>query len=299
MNRLKKVKIKCILLSNKKRNGDLIMKIFRAILFPLVYMIIYYFIQLAFWILGMSIMVSIMKIKQKMGYVGVENLIKIMGNVLVTAVIISGILSFFIYWGITYLRKQNMFKICNFKKVKLQYLVIALVFGIALNVINEYLLLQLMKFDIFSEAFIKYLNMTKFLMNTNIVLAILGVGIIGPIIEEIIFRGLIFKELKNVMPVPAVIIVQGVLFGIYHFNLIQFIYATFIGIMLGAIYVLTKNLWVPIFIHMVNNICAVLMPENQTVVTIISFGISIIVMILCYLYFYKEKKKMAEEFLKY
>ena len=266
------------------------MKIFKAVLFPLVYMIIYYFFQFIFGFLGMFIMTVVKRINgQNVDYV------KELGNVLVTAIIISGILSFFIYWGIAYLRKQKMFQVCNFRKVKLQYLVIALVFGIALNVINEYLLLQLMKIDIFNEAFIRYLNMTKFLMNTNIILAILGVGIIGPIIEEIIFRGLIFNELKNVMPVPVVIIVQGVLFGIYHFNLIQFIYATLIGIMLGAIYVLTKNLWIPIFIHMVNNISALLIPENQTVVTIISFGISIIVIILCYLYFYKEKKKMAVE----
>ena len=266
------------------------MKIFKAILFPLLYMIIYYFFQFIFGFLGMVITTIIKRINgQNMDYV------KDFGNVLVTAIIISGILSFFIYWGIAYLRKQKMFQVCNFRKVKLQYLVIALIFGIGLNVINEYLLLQLMKFDIFSEAFMRYLAMTKFLVNTNVILAILGVGIIGPIIEEMIFRGLIFNELKNVMPVPVVIIVQGVLFGIYHFNLIQFIYATLIGIMLGAIYALTKNIWIPIFIHMVNNISALLLPENQTVVTIISFGISIVVIILCYLYFYKEREKTMIE----
>ena len=66
--------------------------------------------------------------------------------------------------------------------------------------------------------------MTRHVTDANIILAILGVGIIGPIIEEIIFRGLIFNELKNIMPVSVVIIAQGILFGLCHFNLMQSIY---------------------------------------------------------------------------
>ena len=71
------------------------MKIFKAVLFPLVYMIIYYFFQFVFGFLGMFIMTIVKRINgQNVDYV------KELGNVLVTAIIISGILSFFIYWEI-------------------------------------------------------------------------------------------------------------------------------------------------------------------------------------------------------
>ena len=136
--------------------------------------------------------------------------------------------------------------------------------------------------------------MTRHVTDANIILAILGVGIIGPIIEEIIFRGLIFNELKNIMPVSVVIIAQGILFGLCHFNLMQSIYAIFMGIMLGVVYAWIKNIWIPIFIHIVNNIFMILLGRYAGV-TVIQFSISIIVIILCFLYFYKEREKTMIE----
>lgn len=262
------------------------MKILKALLFPILYMVIYYFFQFFFGFLGM-VLLGISEFTAKQGISGVEAI----GNVLVTAIIISGIISFFIYWGITYLRKQKFFKVCNFKKVKFHYLIIALILGLTLNTINEYLLFQLLKIDVFKEAFAKYMYLSEFITNTNIVIAILGVGIIGPIIEEVIFRGLIFNELRNIMPIPVVIVVQGMLFGIYHFNLLQFIYAALTGVLLGIIYVLTKSLWVPIFIHIVNNITALIIPEREDTGNSVIFIAAIIITSVCCVYFYKKRER--------
>lgn len=56
---------------------------------------------------------------------------------------------------------------------------------------------------------------------------IIGV-IIGPIVEEFIFRKLMIDRLAKFGTVP-VIIVSGVSFGLFHGNLHQFFYATFLG----------------------------------------------------------------------
>ncbi len=270
------------------------MKIFKAVLFPLIYMGIYYLFQFLFGTFGMFIMDTIREFKGLMTYTEIDKHLKAIDNILVVVIIISGVFSFLIYLGITYLRKQKIFRVCNFRKVKFQYLVIALIFGISLNIINEYFLWRLLNFNIFVQVVVRYMMMTRHVTDANIILAILGVGIIGPIIEEIIFRGLIFNELKNIMPVSVVIIAQGILFGLCHFNLMQSIYAIFMGIMLGVVYAWIKNIWIPIFIHIVNNIFMILLGRYAGV-TVIQFSISIIVIILCFLYFYKEREKTMIE----
>ncbi len=220
------------------------MKIFKAVLFSLIYMGIYYLFQFLFGTFGMFIMDTIREFKGLMTYTEIDKHLKAIDNILVVVIIISGVFSFLIYLGITYLRKQKIFRVCNFRKVKFQYLVIALIFGISLNIINEYFLWRLLNFNIFVQVVVRYMMMTRHVTDANIILAILGVGIIGPIIEEIIFRGLIFNELKNIMPVSVVIIAQGILFGLCHFNLMQSIYAIFMGIMLGVVYAWIKNIWI-------------------------------------------------------
>lgn len=261
------------------------MKILKIIFFSVIYMITYYFFQFFFVFLGLFIIGIINAI-----YNHSLNITEIMGNIMVTSIIISGVISFFIFWGITALRKQKIFKICNFKKIKFQYIIVALILGISINIVNENFLTQLIKIEMFREAFQKYMFLTDIILNTNIFISILGIGITGPLIEEILFRGLLFNELEKVMPVSLVIIVQGVAFGIYHFNLIQFIYATFIGILLGIVYALTKNLWITIIIHIVNNVSALFIPENQNIINPFFLIIFIILILLSIIYFYIKKK---------
>lgn len=273
-----------------KTKGVLKMKVLKTIFFSVIYMIIYYFFQFFFVYLGLFI-VGIINITHNYRL----NSQKMIGNIFITGVIISAIISFFIYWGITSLRKQKIFEICNFKKVKLQYLIVALIMGISINIINEYLLTQMIKIEIFKEAFQRFMFLAEMMRNTNIIISILGIGIIGPVIEEIIFRGLLFDELKKVMPVSLVIIIQGVAFGIYHFNIIQFIYATLIGLLLGVVYALTKNIWPMIIIHIVNNICALFIPENHKIISPIFVILFIILTILCLIYFYKKRETRMPE----
>ncbi len=64
-------------------------------------------------------------------------------------------------------------------------------------------------------------------------LIILYSVIIAPVIEEIIFRGLVFGYARKVFPVWLAILFQAALFGIYHWNLVQGIYAFVLGIFLG------------------------------------------------------------------
>lgn len=85
-------------------------------------------------------------------------------------------------------------------------------------------------------------------------LMILVVGVIGPICEELMFRGIVFHRLKDWVKPQAAIVISALLFGIYHGNVVQFFYATCMGVMLAIIYDKTGTLWISIVAHIAANL---------------------------------------------
>lgn len=83
---------------------------------------------------------------------------------------------------------------------------------------------------------------------------LISVGILAPVAEELTFRGLVFRRLKDWMPASVSIVVSAVAFGIYHGNMVQFLYATLFGALLAFIYHRTGTLWTCIVAHMVSNL---------------------------------------------
>ncbi|MFV0364043.1 MAG: lysostaphin resistance A-like protein [Suipraeoptans sp.] len=80
--------------------------------------------------------------------------------------------------------------------------------------------------------------------------------LIGPFLEELIFRKLLISKLRPFGYVRS-IVVSAVLFGAYHMNFEQFFYATFIGIILGAVYYRTGEIKYTIVLHMLINFSSV------------------------------------------
>ena len=57
-------------------------------------------------------------------------------------------------------------------------------------------------------------------------------GIITPLLEEAVFRWILFGRLKFYMTTAAAAIFSSIIFGVYHGNFVQFIYATLFGLIL-------------------------------------------------------------------
>lgn len=82
----------------------------------------------------------------------------------------------------------------------------------------------------------------------------LGMCIVGPIMEEIIMRRVILKEMEKLTKsMWWGIIISSALFAIIHINPIQVVFAMPAGIFLGWLYCKTGSLLVPICIHILNN----------------------------------------------
>ena len=96
--------------------------------------------------------------------------------------------------------------------------------------------------------------------NGNLILTIISVGIIAPFVEEFIFRGVIFKILNKNISALWSIIIQAILFGVFHLNLIQGGYASLMGILFGYVTYKTKSIWPAIVMHISNNVFACIIP---------------------------------------
>ncbi len=79
-------------------------------------------------------------------------------------------------------------------------------------------------------------------------------GIIAPVIEEIIFRWLFFRKLCIYVIAQAAGIASAIIFGLYHGNAVQFIYAFIFGLVLAYVYWRFENLLAPVMVHSAANI---------------------------------------------
>lgn len=83
---------------------------------------------------------------------------------------------------------------------------------------------------------------------------IFWMGILAPLAEESIFRWLVYLRLRDYMKIPYAILISSLMFGAYHGNLQQFIYAFLIGCFLAWFMEMTGSLFAPVILHMGANI---------------------------------------------
>lgn len=103
-----------------------------------------------------------------------------------------------------------------------------------------------------------YDETAEILYGAGIGVQILATVIAAPIIEELIFRGLIYKRIKRVSNTGIAIILSALFFGIFHWNVVQGIYAFIVGAILAYIYEKYKSIIAPILFHMTANFISVL-----------------------------------------
>ena len=135
------------------------------------------------------------------------------------------------------------------------------------------------------NVFAYYLNFalktSLFDNNSNVAITLLSTGILGPIIEELIFRGIIYNELKSKYSNMKSILITTIFFAIIHINIIQILYALIIGFILIFVYEKYNNIKAPIILHMASNITTTLfLPLLIKNNLIINYGIFIFSLIL-------------------
>lgn len=82
---------------------------------------------------------------------------------------------------------------------------------------------------------------------------IITTGILAPILEEYLFRGIVYNELKTFNSKKLALVLTTIVFALMHRELSQIIYATLIGIYLIYLYIKTNDIKLPIIAHITIN----------------------------------------------
>ena len=104
-------------------------------------------------------------------------------------------------------------------------------------------------------------TMNQITSGKSIWMLVFWMGIVAPVAEEMVFRWLIYFRFRDYMRMGMAMAVSGILFGIYHMNLTQAVYASILGMMFAYFLEITGNLWASVLLHIGANCWSVLMPE--------------------------------------
>ncbi len=138
-----------------------------------------------------------------------------------------------------------------------------------------------------------YAESSENLYSISFPLQIIAWGILTPISEEILFRGVLFKRLRHYLRPTTAIFWSALLFGVSHGNIVQLIYAFISGWMFAWLYEKFGTIKAPMLAHICMNIVSLILtqydlfiwmfedPIRMTVITVASAAL----MASCYVLF--------------
>ena len=132
-------------------------------------------------------------------------------------------------------------------------LVLCAVSGGILNLLWSGILQQLRIQDHFSNA------VQEQLFAGQAMVQLLGLGVLVPLAEELIFRGLIYTRIRKRIPAGAAIFFSALLFALFHGNVIQMIFAFPLALILAWLYERSGWFACPLAFHMGANLTAIIL----------------------------------------
>lgn len=87
--------------------------------------------------------------------------------------------------------------------------------------------------------------------------AFVTVCLLAPVVEEMLFRGIILRSFLHQYPSRPAIAGSAFIFGLAHLNLYQFVTAFLFGLVAGWLYERSRSLWPPILLHAACNFTSV------------------------------------------
>lgn len=131
---------------------------------------------------------------------------------------------------------------------------------------------------------------------SNTVILFSVIGVTSPIIEELIFREIIYSKLKTKYGIKVSNLIQAILFGVYHLNILQALYGTFCGIVLGKVREKRKSIIDSCIVHISFNSISLLITKsigsNKISVIILSVGL-IVTGLYSLMIYLRAKKKIT------
>jgi len=113
------------------------------------------------------------------------------------------------------------------------------------------------------KLFPGYEDTAEILYSAGFPVELIILGIIVPIAEELIFRGVVYGRMLRFMSVKGAVFWSSLFFGIWHGNVSQGIYAFLLGILMSYVLERYKTILAPVLFHMFANMFAVFIMEIE------------------------------------
>lgn len=176
----------------------------------------------------------------------------------------AGVMTLVIFWIRFAVRKKNFLKEIECKKIAKNSILPIVVIALGMNVVLSVVIGYFPWPQGWMEAYME---------NSSIIdgslMSWLAAVVMAPLLEEIVFRGLVYTRLKKGMPAIAAAIVASLAFGLCHSGIIWMIYATALGLVMTWIFEKYQSLLANILFHLAFNLMGQIIsmiPENMAFV---------------------------------
>ena len=101
------------------------------------------------------------------------------------------------------------------------------------------------------------LSIIKDISILELIFRLFGTVILVPIVEEILFRGVLLDQISDKIPSVLAILISSIAFSFFHNDYVQMIYTFIMGMIFAITYLKVKNIFAPIIVHIIYNFTSV------------------------------------------
>lgn len=160
--------------------------------------------------------------------------------------LVTAVITLCIYLVVFKLKKKSLIEFCEIKPINKKSIIMLLGIGLSMGVFTT----ALTATPFISENYPDIDKTINFFMGSgNIIAVLFSAVLIMPAFEEIVFRGLIFNELKNYIALPIAFLIQNILFALIQPSLPTMIFGFIGGIIFTLGYIWAESLWGAIIIQ--------------------------------------------------
>jgi len=227
--------------------NNYVKNLLKTLIWPIIFMIGSFLINFVFVAIYNSSEKKGMSSDEFLKYINTPEYQDKLSNFINSKALIIVLITFVIFFSILYkaykkYKKESEFKIKN--------IYVPILFGISISLIYNILVFNLDQLFNFTNIFNK--------SSIPIIVQIISSGLIGPILEEMVFRGIVYNKLKEFNKPMTSIILTSVIFGMIHTNYLDAIYAFGVSFMFIYLYEKYKSIKAPIVMHIFLNTTIIL-----------------------------------------
>ncbi len=124
--------------------------------------------------------------------------------------------------------------------------------ALGLNWASGELFSRLTNIDLADQDLVKFITSNALSLRSKAILFVF-ILIEAPVLEELLFRGVLFGGLTKIMPIWPAILLSGLVFAVIHINAATLIPLWFLGAAFAWLYVRTGTLLAPMAVHFTFN----------------------------------------------